>query len=570
MGWSESAKEGFPPQRHREPMGLRRDIVDELADHLAFAAAREAESGVVDDGEIRERVLEQFGDPTAVARALWWDAMREIVMKDWIQISVNVVLCVGVMGFMTLFYRQMQSTNTALIEALNDRPSAADALYPSAEFVLHRGSVDGPVAAGVEVSLIGKVFTEEDSDIEEVSDARGHVKFGPVRAGRYGVEFRDDETGLSRSAKIITLYPGDGTKTYHVAVPPTTQVPLDVKAPLAERLSSKGIRLLTSIDARWSYEREYWYGRSKEVLVTCDGIFEAKRNSNGGHSYQAGARITQTFGTHVAFDGLQIVKSKDPDQDGDEWLLPYISIRYSSGRYDLEADGANSIVFDLSDEQLASYDRGARQDANRNHGLPERFSWFPDVVAEEYSEYVIDEAQLVEKSLGYYFDDTQYTVTRPSVRDVLLSERSGHLFSLENAPNSIPDGYKLLLAVKRINTTATLKELDANLCAFLDSSASSYDLEEDETKDLLAQTGEPVWKLDAESLVALGRAPLFIDLTDAVNDTSFENTSGILLGWETLSRNSIAFRTPESSGENEQPVWLVMKPWAGLGESGEI
>ena len=53
------------------------------------------------------------------------------------------------MGFMTMFYRQMQSTNTALLEALNDRPGAADALYPSAEFVFHRGSVDGPVAAGV-------------------------------------------------------------------------------------------------------------------------------------------------------------------------------------------------------------------------------------------------------------------------------------------------------------------------------------------------------------------------------------------------------------------------------------
>ena len=269
-------------------------------------------------------------------------------------------------------------------------------------------------------------------------------------------------------------------------------MPLDVKAPLAERLASKGIRLLTSMSARWSYEGDNWYYRAKNVLVTSDGIFGTRRHERYGSTYQPESRITQTLGTHVAFEGLGIAKSHDPDKDGDEWLQPYIKIKYSSGRYDLEANGTDSIVFDLPDEELASYERGARREANKQHGLSERFSWFPDVVAEEYSDYVIDEARLVEKSLVSVWTDSQYTL-RGGPRDVSIKDRLGYLFSFKNAPKRISEGYKLLLAFHGLDTR--LKGLDSNLCAYLETSAPNYDYahRQEDAFEFPSETREPVW-----------------------------------------------------------------------------
>ena len=135
---------------------MRQEILDELTDHLTLAAQRESESGAEDDQQIRTRVLKKFGNPAAIARALWWDAMKETLMKDWIQISINAIICISVVGFMALFYRQMQTTNTALLTALNDRPSAAQVTLPPVELIWHRGSTEGPPADVMAAHLIGK------------------------------------------------------------------------------------------------------------------------------------------------------------------------------------------------------------------------------------------------------------------------------------------------------------------------------------------------------------------------------------------------------------------------------
>ena len=81
MHWDKDAEQGLPPQHHREPGSLRRDIVDELADHLACAAEREADAGHKEE-TIRTRVFDQFGDPAAIARSLWWDAMKETIIRN--------------------------------------------------------------------------------------------------------------------------------------------------------------------------------------------------------------------------------------------------------------------------------------------------------------------------------------------------------------------------------------------------------------------------------------------------------------------------------------------------------
>ena len=83
----------LPAPRDDEPGGLRDDILDELADHLACAYQRELLRGA-DVATARQRVLERFGDPAAVARRLWLDAMKGKIMAQRILVVCCIVLTV--------------------------------------------------------------------------------------------------------------------------------------------------------------------------------------------------------------------------------------------------------------------------------------------------------------------------------------------------------------------------------------------------------------------------------------------------------------------------------------------
>src|SRR5438309_2371033 len=74
MDFRDTISAGLPGPWDDDPEGARRDIVDELADHLACSYNRELLRGV-DANEARQRVLQRFGDPAAVARRLWFDAI---------------------------------------------------------------------------------------------------------------------------------------------------------------------------------------------------------------------------------------------------------------------------------------------------------------------------------------------------------------------------------------------------------------------------------------------------------------------------------------------------------------
>ena len=56
----------MPAPRDDEPANLRREILDELGDHLACAYNRELLRGA-NSQLARQRVLDLFGDPAAVA-----------------------------------------------------------------------------------------------------------------------------------------------------------------------------------------------------------------------------------------------------------------------------------------------------------------------------------------------------------------------------------------------------------------------------------------------------------------------------------------------------------------------
>ncbi len=254
MAWREDAEEGFPPQRHREPLSLRQDILDELSDHLALAAEWEAEAGAESDEEIRTRVLGKFGSPTAIARSLWWGAMKGTVMKDWIQISFNAILCIGVMVFMVLFYQQMQSSNNALLTALKDQGTGSVSQDPSVELVLYRGSLDGPIVKELKVELTGHAFGRNDDRSDSItaySDQQGKVKFGPIRAGQYSINIQDDLINM-HTYKKITLYADGKTTPLKIVLPPDKKHTLNAVLPFDTDILSDKVMVVMDLSTKWN------------------------------------------------------------------------------------------------------------------------------------------------------------------------------------------------------------------------------------------------------------------------------------------------------------------------------
>ena len=116
----------LPAPRDDEPPGVRDDIVDELVDHLACAYNRELLCGA-NATEARRRVYERFGDPAAVVRRLWFDAMRGKIMVQRVLLATCLVCVVvslasfslaGAMWIQGNRDRALREAERAEIEAL--------------------------------------------------------------------------------------------------------------------------------------------------------------------------------------------------------------------------------------------------------------------------------------------------------------------------------------------------------------------------------------------------------------------------------------------------------------------
>jgi len=86
MSIPEDLSAQLPTPRADEPATLRQNIADEIADHLHCAARREhlqnSGSGPLTDQAALAAAIERFGEPAAIARRLWWDAMKERIMAQ--------------------------------------------------------------------------------------------------------------------------------------------------------------------------------------------------------------------------------------------------------------------------------------------------------------------------------------------------------------------------------------------------------------------------------------------------------------------------------------------------------
>src|ERR1700722_14566571 len=174
----------MPSPRDDEPPTLRQDILDELGDHLACAYNRELLKGADSEGA-RQRVLERFGDPAAVARRLWLDAMKGKIMAQRVLVAtclVVILACAATVGLAWQWMNQDRlQRNRAASEAIEVNRRMSEALAQSqaanqqmltqmremTEAVLHPVSadwnqvilklaeetVDGPPAAGYSLAL---------------------------------------------------------------------------------------------------------------------------------------------------------------------------------------------------------------------------------------------------------------------------------------------------------------------------------------------------------------------------------------------------------------------------------
>ncbi len=165
----------LPAPRDDEPAGLRQDIIDELADHLTCAYHRELLRGT-DRTAARARTLQRFGDPAAVARRLWLDAMKGKIMAQRIVIAtclLFMLICIWVVNLisqrssqsaseLTLANRrvieylsQTQATNQEMMRHLQAMDNAAQSRQQlessTVAFRLTLEMPDGPPAAGFEV-----------------------------------------------------------------------------------------------------------------------------------------------------------------------------------------------------------------------------------------------------------------------------------------------------------------------------------------------------------------------------------------------------------------------------------
>jgi len=184
MDYRETLSALLPPPRDDEPASLRQDIGDELGDHLACAYNRELLRGE-DSSGARQRVWERFGDPAAVARRLWLDAMKGKIMTQRVLIATCLVVMLACGATVALAWHwmnhdqllrsraaaeaieanrrmsealaQSQAANQEMLKQMRDMSLAV--LHPVSPewnpviFKLTEESADGPPAAGFSLEL---------------------------------------------------------------------------------------------------------------------------------------------------------------------------------------------------------------------------------------------------------------------------------------------------------------------------------------------------------------------------------------------------------------------------------
>jgi hypothetical protein len=316
MEFGESLTGRLPAPRDDEPAGLRQDIVDELADHLACGARREILRGT-EPASVRRSVMERFGDPAALARRLWMDAMKEKIMGQRVLIATCLVVTAASLALVGMFWLQStraarelaetnrrmaetiiqnQATNLEILKRLQvlaetDR-KAESAEWIPVSFKLTQETLDGPPAVDYEVSLgSGSDGYQLRGAMERVSDSSGNVDFGVVRPGDWSFQIRkasDEEGSWWETTGALNVLPGSKISRSIVCPRiPTDDIPVRVLVDWPSDLSGKGLRVVLLFvhdglsyqpSLKWSYRSARIGGSQKETIVCGPDVTMARVN----------------------------------------------------------------------------------------------------------------------------------------------------------------------------------------------------------------------------------------------------------------------------------------------------
>jgi len=336
LSWHDQIAEGFPHRHDQEPGQLRSDIVDELADHLSCAMDRELRR-TDDEATARRAVLARFGNPMQIARKLWFDAMKETVMKDRVMMITAALMaaaCIGLALMVMSALQQNRQVNEAILANLNaPRPvetPATNLEWASAtlQLVNAPGRI-GPLS-GIKVELDGNAINPSKNIVlTELTDSQGVATFAPIRPGQFLLRVRG-EAGLFHERWIAAM-PG-GEQDEQLVWPgslPTVNVSFEIAWP--EDLRDKDIllhcNLLPKIETRQLQGAE-WKGPSQIRLML---------NGSGEVLHQAVASVGDEYNWPWHPGGWASAPSGTP-RPGVATLIPgYYEIRFCAvygPRYD--------------------------------------------------------------------------------------------------------------------------------------------------------------------------------------------------------------------------------------------
>jgi hypothetical protein len=228
MDTRETLSAKLPPTRQDEPAQLRQDILDELSDHLICACNREILRGV-ESSAAHRRVLERFGDPAALARRLWLDAMRGKIMTQRVVIGTCVLVTAASLALVGIVWQQARRmVAIEVAEARAREMQVLEQLRAMSEAIKHPRSPDwnplrlklteeapdGPPVAGATIVLT-RLFENPPKTIQKQSDASGLADFGSIQPGDYTFYiYRNCEDRSMQSQGSLNVQPGsDVTKS---------------------------------------------------------------------------------------------------------------------------------------------------------------------------------------------------------------------------------------------------------------------------------------------------------------------------------------------------------------------
>jgi hypothetical protein len=223
----------LPPPRDDEPASLRQDILDELADHLGCAYNRELLRGA-------------NSGPAAVARRLWFDAMKGKIMAQRVMIATCLVVTLASLSLAGVFWQQsvhvQRESARAAAEAVRALKIQSDQAQASQQemlkqlhemsdtirstrsldwnpvtFKLTEETLEGSPAAGVLITfgehprhIVGGMSGQvETSWSWRVTDRSGMADFGVVHPGDYAFQiFKSWDQGSLATSGEFSIEPG--------------------------------------------------------------------------------------------------------------------------------------------------------------------------------------------------------------------------------------------------------------------------------------------------------------------------------------------------------------------------